>query len=301
MYNSTFGVWLQRDPAGYVDGGNLYEYVNNQPIDRTDKLGLSGTRIEINSWTRGGYVYLTNGGDRMCLGILAVWKNMDGWYLRPVKARTSSTLAKTLLPVSAVKAWAQGPMQDVKREYWDVAWAALLDYGLWPSKIKYVSTNGEIVASVGSAIGSGAPLPSEVTPPYGKGFLGNGPQTQWARGGFESDIVNGKLDPYSGTQKIVEWLENTVYKQAGRKIDILNVFGHGRSGGVGLPFGAVEVQKFASRFQAVLSRDAIINLMGCQSADPFRDNNAIPWMLRLHQVLGEERTVGGCTGSMGPH
>ena|GEM_PF-2849613 len=34
------GVWLSRDPAGFVDGPNLYAYVNQNPWTKFDPLGL---------------------------------------------------------------------------------------------------------------------------------------------------------------------------------------------------------------------------------------------------------------------
>jgi uncharacterized protein RhaS with RHS repeats len=40
MYDPQHGRWLQRDPAGYVDGMNLYEYVNSKPTIADDPLGL---------------------------------------------------------------------------------------------------------------------------------------------------------------------------------------------------------------------------------------------------------------------
>jgi RHS repeat-associated protein len=39
-YDAIKGRFLQRDPAGYVDGLNLYEYVNSNPINRADPMGL---------------------------------------------------------------------------------------------------------------------------------------------------------------------------------------------------------------------------------------------------------------------
>jgi len=35
------GRWLQRDPAGYVDGANLYEYVMSSPLDMVYRMGLA--------------------------------------------------------------------------------------------------------------------------------------------------------------------------------------------------------------------------------------------------------------------
>jgi len=35
------GRWLQRDPAGYVDGANLYEYAVSSPVRMVDRMGLA--------------------------------------------------------------------------------------------------------------------------------------------------------------------------------------------------------------------------------------------------------------------
>jgi RHS repeat-associated protein len=39
-YSPTLGRWLERDPAGYVDGMGLYEYVRGGPIAAVDPRGL---------------------------------------------------------------------------------------------------------------------------------------------------------------------------------------------------------------------------------------------------------------------
>ena len=39
-YSPTLGRWLERDPAGYVDGMDLYEYVRGGAIDAVDPWGL---------------------------------------------------------------------------------------------------------------------------------------------------------------------------------------------------------------------------------------------------------------------
>jgi RHS repeat-associated protein len=38
-YSPRLGRWLQRDPLGYVDGVNMYEYVASRPLVFTDPLG----------------------------------------------------------------------------------------------------------------------------------------------------------------------------------------------------------------------------------------------------------------------
>ena len=39
-YSPTLGRWLERDPAGYVDGANTYAYLNSGPIGSVDPTGL---------------------------------------------------------------------------------------------------------------------------------------------------------------------------------------------------------------------------------------------------------------------
>ncbi len=43
-YSPELGRWLQRDPLGYVDGVNLYEYVASRPTVLVDPLGLMWIR-----------------------------------------------------------------------------------------------------------------------------------------------------------------------------------------------------------------------------------------------------------------
>lgn len=40
VYDPISGRWLSRDPAGFVDGANLYQLVCSNPIERIDVLGL---------------------------------------------------------------------------------------------------------------------------------------------------------------------------------------------------------------------------------------------------------------------
>jgi RHS repeat-associated protein len=39
-YHAEMGRWTQRDPAGYVDGGDLYEYVGGRAVTSNDASGL---------------------------------------------------------------------------------------------------------------------------------------------------------------------------------------------------------------------------------------------------------------------
>src|SRR3989344_564469 len=46
-YNPELGRFLQRDPSGYSDGVNLYEYVEGNALGATDPLGLYGVGSEM--------------------------------------------------------------------------------------------------------------------------------------------------------------------------------------------------------------------------------------------------------------
>ena len=54
VYKSDLGRWVQRDPAGYVDGANLYEYVRSSPIVRTASFGPVGVATNGPSGGGGG-------------------------------------------------------------------------------------------------------------------------------------------------------------------------------------------------------------------------------------------------------
>ena len=43
-YSPDLGRWLQRDPLGYVQGVNLYQYVSSQPTAMIDPLGFQAVR-----------------------------------------------------------------------------------------------------------------------------------------------------------------------------------------------------------------------------------------------------------------
>jgi RHS repeat-associated protein len=42
QYHPTLGRWIERDPAGYLDGPNLYAYVSGNPAVSVDPTGLCG-------------------------------------------------------------------------------------------------------------------------------------------------------------------------------------------------------------------------------------------------------------------
>ena len=47
VYDPGMGSWVERDPAGYVDGLNLYQSVSSSPLILSDPLGLSGSKPKL--------------------------------------------------------------------------------------------------------------------------------------------------------------------------------------------------------------------------------------------------------------
>lgn len=43
-YDTALGRWMSPDPAGFVDGLNIYAYAKNNPVNRRDRLGLSSAK-----------------------------------------------------------------------------------------------------------------------------------------------------------------------------------------------------------------------------------------------------------------
>ena len=62
-YSTNTGRFISRDPAGYVDGMSLYEYVRSGPLSGLDFLGLQGSLVNVKTkcWTvRGPSYFLGN-------------------------------------------------------------------------------------------------------------------------------------------------------------------------------------------------------------------------------------------------
>jgi RHS repeat-associated protein len=47
VLDATLGRWISQDPAGYVDGANLYAYVNDNPASMVDPSGLEGDWVAV--------------------------------------------------------------------------------------------------------------------------------------------------------------------------------------------------------------------------------------------------------------
>jgi hypothetical protein len=49
MYSPTLGRFMQTDPIGYKDGINWYDYVDGDPVDRSDPSGLESGQVSFDS------------------------------------------------------------------------------------------------------------------------------------------------------------------------------------------------------------------------------------------------------------
>jgi RHS repeat-associated protein len=82
-YDSVTGKWINRDPIGERVGLNLYMYVSNDPINRTDRLGLDDT-----PWHRGACWNRSNSPEWALISennqarwkLLAPGEYVGGWW-----------------------------------------------------------------------------------------------------------------------------------------------------------------------------------------------------------------------------
>lgn len=90
MYSPTLGRFLQRDPAGYVDGMNLYAYVLNNPLAYLDPWGL-----KVQTWADTYWVDPINVSQSY---VNEVFRNVADQYDNPL-AHAALAVAKTVTDV----------------------------------------------------------------------------------------------------------------------------------------------------------------------------------------------------------
>jgi RHS repeat-associated protein len=77
-YDPNLGVWITPDPAGFLDGPNLYAYVHNNPLTYIDPYGLWW--VETKDWckgvTRGAVDDFSWGASELALG---EFHSESGW------------------------------------------------------------------------------------------------------------------------------------------------------------------------------------------------------------------------------
>jgi hypothetical protein len=82
-------VWLSRDPAGFVDGPNLYAYVMQNPWTGWDPDGLATDQDQAMDFEGGGGrgSFITGGSDNRSLDLR--------YFVRPVQPQSSNSRATT--------------------------------------------------------------------------------------------------------------------------------------------------------------------------------------------------------------
>jgi RHS repeat-associated protein len=80
VYKSDLGRWVQRDPLGYIDGPNVYEYAMSRPHILIDPMGLASQTGGCGLGGAGGV------GVDSCGGRVGA---VLGWWKKPVKKLTS--------------------------------------------------------------------------------------------------------------------------------------------------------------------------------------------------------------------
>ena len=100
-YNPALGRWLQPDPAGPIDGPNLYAYVGNSPFKFIDPLGLArGTTDDTGNWQ----LVKDVAGD---IGILLIGVGIDILTLPDPGVETGVAIGVVTARVAARKALRQ--------------------------------------------------------------------------------------------------------------------------------------------------------------------------------------------------
>jgi RHS repeat-associated protein len=100
-YAAWLGRWTSADPAGFVDGSNLYAYARNNPVALSDTTGTQSTYVNVKPGRFTGRESFEQ------LGKLAA--GIPGWQLDP-----------TLTPENYKSRWIPGPGPGGSGGGWDV-------------------------------------------------------------------------------------------------------------------------------------------------------------------------------------
>jgi RHS repeat-associated protein len=76
-YDSSCGRWISRDPAGYMDGANLYEYVRSCPVTRLDPFGLDDKHDSGDPFKNDPFMKIVERGEK-CGGLKGYWELGQG-------------------------------------------------------------------------------------------------------------------------------------------------------------------------------------------------------------------------------
>lgn len=88
MYSPSMGRFMQRDPIGYVDGPDVYQYVRSNPIKYTDPTGLEAKKPSTTCTINGQAVELVFDGKTLS-GVGQSYTAASG---RPANTRTEERM-----------------------------------------------------------------------------------------------------------------------------------------------------------------------------------------------------------------
>ncbi|MBR4250604.1 MAG: RHS repeat-associated core domain-containing protein, partial [Verrucomicrobia bacterium] len=106
-YSSDMGRWLSRDPIEEQGGLNLYGFVNNDPVNKWDKLGMSYVCSKYEVW-KGEYKKFT--------------KSEKIWFIKHLCCAFSARNSKENIIKEVVRRYSGGPENTVVNAIQHCAW-----------------------------------------------------------------------------------------------------------------------------------------------------------------------------------
>ena len=188
MYSPTLGRFMQTDPIGHSGGNNLYAYVNNDPLNGTDPLGLYTLQIGFAGSIGSGFVV------PLGLGLVIDTSGHVGIYFyggggvqggADVEAGLSIQVsnAKTISDIS-------GPFLNASA-HGGVGFGGSVDYFRGPSANGQVSGAGVTLGVAAGASVTGAYTTTSVYAPFGDGSTLAQPPTVTSSGTPPSNTSSG--------------------------------------------------------------------------------------------------------------
>jgi len=201
MYDSRMGRFLQRDPAGYVDGVNLYAYVSNSPLVFNDPSGLTARRSFNSSASSGS----TFGLSSSSFGVSSLFAAAEREHTQRFACGIFTASPTPLEPLSvlerigsALSSTINTSVRALKTAHeFNVRTKAEL-YGHYSDSVaEFRALNGEVVGWVGNRAVSGANrIGTSVAGPAGGAFFETATRETYGR-------LTGLSDPYAVGEALV--------------------------------------------------------------------------------------------------
>ena len=167
MYSPVLGRFLQRDPAGYVDGLNLYAYTMNNPLSYLDPDGLIA-RDAWNSWSDSVVQTTENtikGGESYLFPVFDWVKEAARYYSSDDFTDDINAVFETIHSLNhgnpddiyAVERIQEGPQNNYERMNWDRFSETYQDsyqnFSYHFEETKFTTTTEEVQFSIDKTLG----------------------------------------------------------------------------------------------------------------------------------------------------